>query len=472
MPLFCSVCRNLMTIATTADAFHYQCGKCMTFEAPSDKDTLVHEDVSGTNLTIYKAILYNAGKDPVNPKVKRTCKCGNQFARQVRLGNEMKLINTCTSCGDQWLDGTRDSDLYTQDSQEEKTQEPQKVQGSKDVTDLDESAMEESNIEESTMEDQEENSDIEYLDDNSISDTKDSTPVSSKTYLTLTPAEPNNKNAIVWFLFGGDRYVPGIITSIYSVKRFDPKADLVVMVTDDVPQSARATLMKYATHLFSVPFLRFPGKFRMQKKMTAKYGSWIDMAFTKWNVLALPYEKAFLLDADVIARKGISSIFDMPTPSAVIAKPMSTTTSASMPFDYSVEGSKVNTKTAKWILSHRDAFGAAASSILLAPNATDYQAFLTAMKDFKPLSFKNETGADEQSITYFYSMVKKIDWNVLGPRWNTVPWFKKYADADPLIVHFMSKEKPWDMNKDEWTDVAEWHDMYYLAKSSISSVSS
>jgi hypothetical protein len=33
----------------------------------------------------------------------------------------------------------------------------------------------------------------------------------------------------------------------------------------------------------------------------------------------------------------------------------------------------------------------------------------------------------------------------------------------------MSKEKPWEMNKDEWPDVAEWYDMYDLAKSSVSS---
>lgn len=450
MPLFCSICRNLMTIATTADAFHYQCGKCMTFEVPSDKDTLVHEDVSGTNLTIYKSILYNAGKDLVNPKVKHICKCGNHFARQVRLGNEMKLINTCTSCGDQWLDGTRDSDLSTQESQ--------KVQGSHDLS--------------VPMIDEDKNSDVEYLGNGSDRDTetsaKSSNQISLKSYLTLTPAKPNNKNAIVWFLFGGDRYVPGIITSIYSVKRFNPKADLVVMVTDDVPQSARDNIMKYATHLFNIPFLRFPGKFRMQKKMTSKYGSWIDMSFTKWNMLALPYEKAFLLDADIIARKDISGIFALPTPSAVIAKPMSAITSAAMPFDYSVDSSKITPKTAKWILSQRDAFGAAASSILLAPNLTDYDTFLTTMKNFKPLSLKNETGADEQSITYFYSMVKKIDWNVLGPKWNTVPWFEKYADTDPLIVHFMSKEKPWEMNKDEWPDVAEWHEMYDLAKASIS----
>jgi len=110
MPLFCPVCQNLMIIATTADEFMYQCTKCMTQEKPSDKDSLVYENVTGTNLIIYKSILHNAGRDPVNPIVFRKCKCGSNTARQVRLGNEMKLINTCIKCSDQWLDGTRDVD--------------------------------------------------------------------------------------------------------------------------------------------------------------------------------------------------------------------------------------------------------------------------------------------------------------------------------------------------------------------------
>jgi DNA-directed RNA polymerase subunit M/transcription elongation factor TFIIS len=102
---------------TTADTFKYQCSKCVSFEIPSNKDTLVYEDVIGTNLTIYKAILHNAGKDPVNPKVRRHCKCGNQFAKQVRLGHEMKLINTCTTCGNQWLDGTHETDFNADSSE-------------------------------------------------------------------------------------------------------------------------------------------------------------------------------------------------------------------------------------------------------------------------------------------------------------------------------------------------------------------
>jgi hypothetical protein len=99
-----------MNIVTTADTFLFKCNKCETTEEPTDKDSLRYEDVSGTNLVVYKAILLNAGRDPVNPKVKKQCDCGNYIVRQVRLGNEMKLINTCTDCNNQWLDGTKDTD--------------------------------------------------------------------------------------------------------------------------------------------------------------------------------------------------------------------------------------------------------------------------------------------------------------------------------------------------------------------------
>ena len=111
MPLFCSICQNLLVVSTTADTFHFKCVKCESVEKPDERDTLRYENISGTNLTSYKAILLTAGKDPVNPKVRRECKCGSNVVRQVRLGNEMRLINTCISCNDQWLDGTRETDL-------------------------------------------------------------------------------------------------------------------------------------------------------------------------------------------------------------------------------------------------------------------------------------------------------------------------------------------------------------------------
>lgn len=108
MPLFCPVCNNLLVVTTTSDDFHFTCMKCRRIEKPAASDTLRYEEVSGTNLIIFKGILLNAGKDPVNPKVKKQCKCGNSTVRQVRLGNEMKLVNTCTECNHQWLEGAEE----------------------------------------------------------------------------------------------------------------------------------------------------------------------------------------------------------------------------------------------------------------------------------------------------------------------------------------------------------------------------
>ncbi len=448
-----------MTIATTADEFHYQCSKCMTFEKPSDKDTLVYEDVTGTNLIIYKSILKNAGLDPVNPKVFRKCKCGSRFAKQVRLGSEMKLINTCVLCAEQWLDGTRDTDVQF-DSKVDEFDSKADIDGAAELSDVADQNVADQN--EDTQPADYQNEDESDVDDQN----EDDQSVDDQKLLTLSSL-PTNDNAYVWFLIKGDRYVPGIITSIYSIKRFKPNADLVVMVTDDVSEEARKKLLQYATHLFYVPYLSYPGKFRMQKKMKDKYATWIDQSFTKWNMLALPYKKAFLLDADIIARAPLDEIFDKPTPAGVFAEPMSSANTTKKTKKYSSANSSVTPADVQSILATKDAFGAAASSILLAPSLPDYKLFISTMEDFKPLSLVNETGSDEQSITYFYSIVKNLNWHSLGLRWNTVPWFDKYATKDPLIIHFMSKEKPWEMKQSEWADLAEWYEMYEKAKASI-----
>lgn len=110
MPNFCKNCNNLMIISTTPDSFQNHCVKCQSFEQPSDNDTLVYEEETGTNLITYKAILHRASRDPLNPKVRKECKCGNKLVRQVRLGDEMRLINACIKCNNQWVDGTLDTD--------------------------------------------------------------------------------------------------------------------------------------------------------------------------------------------------------------------------------------------------------------------------------------------------------------------------------------------------------------------------
>jgi len=110
MPLFCKICSNLMNVSTTYNTFLFKCNKCENVETPNEYDNLRYESVTGTNLVVYKSILLNAGKDSVNPKVKKICECGNNIVTQVRLGNELKLINTCIKCNKQWVDGTNETD--------------------------------------------------------------------------------------------------------------------------------------------------------------------------------------------------------------------------------------------------------------------------------------------------------------------------------------------------------------------------
>lgn len=110
MVKFCSQCSNLMVSITSANSFRFQCVKCAIMAEPKDEDTLLYSASSGTNLTIYRSIVEKAAKDPVNPKVEKKCSCGNNIARQIRLGSEMILMNVCTRCENQWIEGSRDID--------------------------------------------------------------------------------------------------------------------------------------------------------------------------------------------------------------------------------------------------------------------------------------------------------------------------------------------------------------------------
>jgi len=105
MPLFCTNCNNLLTVVTTADSFYFKCISCQEVFEPTATDTLRREWIKGDDLLVHKTILQNAGRDPANPKVYRDCACGARIAKQVRLGDDMRLINICTGCDKQTIEG-------------------------------------------------------------------------------------------------------------------------------------------------------------------------------------------------------------------------------------------------------------------------------------------------------------------------------------------------------------------------------
>lgn len=108
---YCPDCTNLFAKITTVDTFVYKCMQCQKVYTPSDENTLQYEDVKGANLAMFGTLLQTAGKDPCNPKVYKKCKkCKSNIAKQIRIGNDMKLINTCVECGEQWFDIVDDSE--------------------------------------------------------------------------------------------------------------------------------------------------------------------------------------------------------------------------------------------------------------------------------------------------------------------------------------------------------------------------
>lgn len=104
MPHFCETCKNLLKNITSSDNFYFKCNSCNKNYQPSDEDSIRYNDIKGTNLIVYKTILQTAGKDPVNPKVYLDCpKCKNNIVKQVRIGEDMRIINTCVECDHRWL---------------------------------------------------------------------------------------------------------------------------------------------------------------------------------------------------------------------------------------------------------------------------------------------------------------------------------------------------------------------------------
>jgi len=106
MPLFCNICNNLLEKITSYDKFYFNCVQCQKNYDINDTDTLQYEECKGSNLMNSQILLLHASVDPVNPKIEKKCiKCNYNYSRQVRVGKDMRLIDTCIKCGFQELYG-------------------------------------------------------------------------------------------------------------------------------------------------------------------------------------------------------------------------------------------------------------------------------------------------------------------------------------------------------------------------------
>lgn len=280
---------------------------------------------------------------------------------------------------------------------------------------------------------------------------------------------PTKPYAYAWLFMKGDFYLPGVFVSAYSIRRTNPNADLVVMITPDVSKHAQEMLLLVATHLFYIPYISLESKPMKTARQQQLYGTWIGSSYTKWNVLAMPYKKVILIDGDTVHTENTDELFDLQAPAMPMAspyiKPLGTVQNpydGDVSFDgYPEHGKQLSIEMINKILNQGGVLPTSTPA-LIEPSLDDYNEYLETTKKMQPFGFPEcHSGFDEQSISNYYANVKKVAYTNIHQRYNYYPWKDGFVfDGDvPRIIHFFSDTKPWTVDFDKYPDVITWYKM-------------
>jgi hypothetical protein len=284
---------------------------------------------------------------------------------------------------------------------------------------------------------------------------------------------PEKPHAYTWLLMKGDSYLPGVFVSAWSVRRTCPKADLVVLCTPDVSQTARDKLLLVVDNIYSINYLTFPSKELKTARQRELYAEWVSCAYTKWQILSLPYEKVCQLDADTVVVCNIDELFDMQAPAMPLASPFTTPLGTAPNYftgevgldGYPVEGACITREMINRMLKSAGTVCISTPAVI-EPNAEDYADYIAYINKRLPYGSTNCMSAfDEQSICDFYVNSKKTSITAIHHRYNYYPWKEGFLFPGeiPRIIHFFSDTKPWSVCYDEYPDMISWYKMAYAA---------
>ena len=287
--------------------------------------------------------------------------------------------------------------------------------------------------------------------------------------LPVLSSPPKRRYAYAWLFMKGDFYLPGVFVSIYSILRTNPDADLIAMVTEDVSAKAREMLLKVATHLFDIPYISFNSKKLKTERQRELYESWIAQSYTKWNTLALPYEKVLLVDGDTINTENVDELFNLDTPAMPMSTPfmkpygvMPNHYDGPVGLDgYPEHGVLLDKQYINDVL-HKGGSLPLSCQALVSPSMEDFKEYLHTVEAMQPFGFPAcNNGFDEQSIAHYYANVKNKVCTVIHQRYNTFPWKDGFTFTGdlPRIIHFFSDTKPWTVAFDTYPDIISWYKM-------------
>lgn len=290
-------------------------------------------------------------------------------------------------------------------------------------------------------------------------------------------SSPTSKYAYVCLMMKGDKYLPGILTTIGSLAMVTQhKIDRVVMVTSDVSEEAKKEIMKVATHLALIDYLTFETKPLATERIRQMYGSWNSSAYSKWNAMGLPYEKVVFLDGDLGIFHNIDHLFQRKAPAFLFNSPF-VKPCGSLPNPFLSKGldqnefiddqASIDPKLIEKSLRHGP-LTLLSSIAILEPSKDFLPDFIKTIKKQEPFGFeKVMSGADEQSFAYYFGIHKPTMMYNIHQRYNYLVWKNKYLKKGdlPYVLHWFAEKKPWTFTKQEATqyaDVLTWYKLTLL----------
>lgn len=259
--------------------------------------------------------------------------------------------------------------------------------------------------------------------------------------------------AYVFVIFGGDRYIPGVLSSAYSVKMTGTTRQIICMVTHDVSQEGVEIIKTYVDKVIKIDYITSKSTMKTEGQLK-KYTN-IDNYFTKYRCLGLKgYRKIIFLDAASIVVKNIDHLFNRKNPSAVFfmskdekGKKILTTKDIERRFDL----------RNKDIHMFRQPNG---SLLVIEPSPRllkKYIRMLTTQHDKLYKMYRRfSSGPDEISMCYFISLYKdgpRLPWSIINRcyyyRYNKYkseggPWPSPCPKKEIHIINVSGFKKVWE----------------------------
>ncbi len=119
------------------------------------------------------------------------------------------------------------------------------------------------------------------------------------------------------FLIENDRYLPGVLTFAYALKKQEISADFICIVTDEVPVECSRLISCLYTYVFCVEQSRVKninkGKRSDREKLFTRF---LALEALKRN--RLRYDKIILCDSDLLPLRNFSDLCFYPAPSGIL----------------------------------------------------------------------------------------------------------------------------------------------------------